>query len=603
MTFATNDVYEAPVTGALLGEDVKTEMDADERANGFVGTEVICADHLNFEIDDARGLAADWGDGADGALHITGGGFTLTRDHSFTTVSFGAGHSGHIETGGWKLRVKHLDLRNAQAGAIQCNGNPGAAVVAGSGKGFDASLPPGKPGARNGVPADSVNVVLAGVGGRGGGYGGGSGVVSAPAAGRRINLPAPGPIWASLGGSSGSKIEVGDDAAGGGGGGGYLYVRAAKITYDATTEAGALSANGGAGETGKTNADGNGLGGGGGGGGGCADIHAGGVVGMGATKIIHANGGDGGDGGESTVGGENDGDGAWGGSGGLIMLRIGASRAMLLGDGGGSGELGVIGTPGAGGAGGGCEAALSTAPGLAGIFGVEAAVDLHADDTPEADGVAVTAWAGRSIYSATGVNSPLADADGYDGTRKAIRTTAVGAYIAIHAAAAAYSGSRSPLVWLLACNIDAHTAARNLVSLGSTTVNFNYHFLSVAATTDGAQVVGRETTPSTVTGSAITESVPSIIGMLYDGANLSVLQRTSGGDAVLIDNVAHTWTASASSPFDTFALGALVRANVTLNTSMAVRCFKAFPEVGAGLTQEDLIAAMDYVQIHEDCPV
>lgn len=358
MTFATNGTYEAPVTGAMLGEAVQTEMDEDARANGFVGTEVICADHLNYEIDEARCLAAEWGDGADGSLHITGGSFTLTRDYSFTTVSFGSGHAGVINTNGWTLRARHLDLRNAQAGAIQCDGAPGSAGSVGDGAGFGGSLPPGKPGATNGLSAASVFAVIGGVGGHGGGVAVVP-LVAAPVATTRLRRAKPAPVWASLGGSAGVRPFGSDPVAKGGGGGGYVAVRAGKITIDGTTWGAAIRANGGNGQNGSSAVSATvGLGGGGGGGGGVIDIVAGGIVGSTANNVLRANGGTGGTGGNATAGGVESGNGGGGGDGGLISVRIGTVVTVHIGGTGAAGILGGVGSAGAGGPGGECEAGL-----------------------------------------------------------------------------------------------------------------------------------------------------------------------------------------------------------------------------------------------------
>lgn len=233
------------------------------------------------------------------------------------------------------------------------------------------------------------------------------------------------------------------------------------------------------------------------------------------------------------------------------------------------------------------------------ILGAEPPVYLHADDLVEADGVAVTTWTGRTTYSGTGVSSPLANVDGYDGARKSLSIAGNPSYLTINGVAPLHTNVTTPFTWILAANVAGGSLSRAAIALGNSAGSFPFQFLHVTAGDLAEFWSNNGADEKKATGTALAENVPSIIGITYTGTHVSIIQRTSSGDAILVNNVAHAPTGSAA--FDTLALGRLDR-NVDFGfTPMQARCFVALP--GTSVTQAKLIEALDFVETELDCPV
>ena len=308
-----------------------------------------------------------YGDGSDGDLNVTSSDTTLTGGEQYDTITFGSSHTGFIFTANNALRCLVLDLTNAQAGAINTDGATGAdgggSPPAPTEENTDQELPFGQAGAPSNTAVSSVTWSLGGNGGASGGAGTSAGSANDKKAGGvstlKIRGPYPGPLHCGLGGGGGDAPDADQTGGQGGNGAGYLRIYAQRIITDGTTIAGAISARGGNGGDGVTDASPT-LGGGGGGGGGGGSIE--GVTesktGTVVTDLLDASGGDGGTGGDSTGAGNEGAGGGDGGGGGAIFVLIKGGAVLYV-----KGSAGAAGTQiadsgglsgGAGGAGGSC---------------------------------------------------------------------------------------------------------------------------------------------------------------------------------------------------------------------------------------------------------
>ncbi len=333
----------------------------------------------------AENLSQDFGDGSDGNLTVSGA-VTLTQIPYYNTLTINAGAL--LNTNGYPIYCKVLDLSNAPAGAIFRNGNAGATVAANAGGAAGTALvanilgasgagSAGAAGATNaGTASAAVGAVAASNGGAGGASGasgaGGTGALAPSGAGGTISgnvhfgrfeyqfirgvtqiTGGAGGDGGNSGGGDGANSSRG--AGGGGGGAGVLVIYAASIITSGSTASGVIRAIGGNGGSGGNAPLGNvgGNGGGGGGGGGYVYIAYVTKTGPVVTGLINASGGAGANGGNG-IGTGVGGNGGTGGNGGNVQLFNVTTTTGLLTAGaagtGGSAASGVTG--GAGGAGG-----------------------------------------------------------------------------------------------------------------------------------------------------------------------------------------------------------------------------------------------------------
>lgn len=297
-----------------------------------------------------------FGSGNDGNLTISSGTTTLTRDTYYDTVTISG--TAQLNTGGFGLYCRVLDLTNAPQFAVNRNGNNGTNSASGTGgaaggtlsqvtfvtaanqAGTNGATGTTGAGTQGGLPANlSVGIGGAGggsgaggagTGGAGGGAGAGNSVVTRYWT-EQVNTAtlfrggtAVSPASGGRGGSSGAgdgSAQFGRGGGGSGSGAGACIIFCDELIVDnTTTAAGAISASGGNGGNGAT-AGGNNIGGGGGaggGGGGCVYLVVGTVKGT-KTNLLQASGGNGGNGGNALGGTGTGGGGGAGGEGGRII--------------------------------------------------------------------------------------------------------------------------------------------------------------------------------------------------------------------------------------------------------------------------------------------
>jgi hypothetical protein len=298
-----------------------------------------------------------FGTGADGAVTISSGTTTLTRDANYTNLTING--SGVLKTNGYRVFVSGtLDISAAAAGALQINGGTGNNASGAAGGtatlSYFAFTVPGGFGGNDGATATtgagttkSVSPFSYGNGGNGGATGaGGAGISAGGAAGvggfnqsgtyYSITTPSIGPFvgnntggnfipagQASPGGSSGGGDGVNTGGGGGGGsqGGGGLYLFARFIQRGSSVVAGIIQAKGGNGGIGGSSSAGKtgGGAGSGGAGGGFVYIVVEQLLGTAITNAIDVSGGAGGAGGNGFGTGKG-GNGGTGGNGGNYQI-------------------------------------------------------------------------------------------------------------------------------------------------------------------------------------------------------------------------------------------------------------------------------------------
>lgn len=275
-----------------------------------------------------------YSDGSAGNLVISSLNETLDPedDAEWHTISFAPGHTGVLSLNGCPLRCRVLDLRNANAGAINCE--PG--VVGGILPAGMASTPTGGGTGGGNTPATEA-LVITGAGGRAGTYQSTNAVAAPTYTRRHRRLEAAGAVYyVGISGSSNSQCPGGRAA-------GYLKIRADVIITDGTTAAGCIRANGDNGSTLTTGSVD--CGGSGGGAGGVVDLECNRRIGATVTNAISAKGGDGG--GRHRPAAVHNVLTGGGGDGGLISVKIRGKSTVTMGAAGAtaSGD-----TPGPGGA-------------------------------------------------------------------------------------------------------------------------------------------------------------------------------------------------------------------------------------------------------------
>jgi hypothetical protein len=377
--------------GRLVGKFTKSKPPTDTMAEGFRPDDEVLAEELDYLLNLVVGAvtAKPLGFGATSALVASSGTTTLSGLVSYASITLTG--TAKINCNGWPLLcVGELNLDNAGAGAIYNNGLDGGngtpstvgngAGAGGAGGIGSAYLTAGGTGA-NGMPANDDHIgnddgipgsaLAIGMGGAGGASGG-AGTVSASGAGGAVTatasfarIPHSFPPYIG-GGASGGGGAAGDahgggsiltgPGGGGGGGGGIVSIYAGSISRGASTAAGCITVNGGAGGTGATSnsgSSGDSGGAGGGGGGGGAWIVAGKLIGSAKSGAILANGGAGGTS-PATGGSGTRGQGGSGGNGGNVVV-IDVMRSTITSTAGSAGSANSTFTGGAGGA---CSAAL-----------------------------------------------------------------------------------------------------------------------------------------------------------------------------------------------------------------------------------------------------
>jgi hypothetical protein len=294
-----------------------------------------------------------FGDGADGAYASGASGTTtLARDMYYSAMSWSAGSTSTISTGGYKIYCSGtLNLQNAPANAINRNGistvasqNGGLALapetiggnsgIAGTGGAAGIGNTAGSPGGQainNNATQYQGGIIttnaqgyqaIAGKGANSGTFAGGTGAIAAlpsTATGTINNLtdnftraigitinPYAGGGGGCGGGGGGSGVagNIGGAGGGGGSGGGAIFISAAEIYRDSSTSASAISVTGGNASNGITKTSGGGGGGGGGcgGAGGWVYMIVGMVSGQATTNLINVSSGAGGPGGNGGTG-------------------------------------------------------------------------------------------------------------------------------------------------------------------------------------------------------------------------------------------------------------------------------------------------------------
>jgi len=297
-----------------------------------------------------------FGDGSDGALNISSGTTTLSRDQFYSSVTISG--SARLNPNGFKIFVSGtLDLTNAPTNAISRNtvdGSNGSGSTGGAGVGSGTvgtlsgaagavSSSAGGTGVITGnttVQATAISAQVTSLGGSNGASGGGG--ISTGSANPRTQVLAQvnsfyridhqilrgsslfGGGLSGAGGTSGGGDGTNAGAGGGGGGSGgqFIAIFANTIARGSSTAVGTIRAIGGNGGGGAASTLGTAGGGGGGsgGGGGVVIIYYASLTGSTATNAINVYGGNGGNGGNSVSSTRSAGQGGQGGSGGRVIL-------------------------------------------------------------------------------------------------------------------------------------------------------------------------------------------------------------------------------------------------------------------------------------------
>lgn len=245
-------------------------------------------------------LESIFGDGSDGALHVTSGTTTLTASKQYSSIIVDAGTV--LDSRAFKVLCSGTGTIN---GSWTCNGNNGSDASGATGGGVGSA-----------VSSSDVGGTNVGTAGASGGIGAGA---QATASTGESNS------WSGATGGSGGASGLGSSGAGvTSRGAGTTTQRGLQQFYFGTPLTGATTLKGGTPGTGGGSGGGDGSGSGGGGGGGG---HGGGVLYgcvrdlvVGATGLIQSKGGNGGNGGNG--GGTNCGGGGTGGGGGAGTVML-----------------------------------------------------------------------------------------------------------------------------------------------------------------------------------------------------------------------------------------------------------------------------------------
>lgn len=311
--------------------------------------------------------------GSDGAVTISSGTTTLTRDMCYSSLTLNG--TGVLATAEYRIFISGtLDISAAQAGSIinqaAVNGNNAvgaaggavsnpptshtlAATTAGTLGGAGTTITGGNGTAGTNVTFSNGGAgAVGGVGGAGGsaaGTAGSQGTIAVP-----LSLPQPTlsfvfpasatvpvPVAASTGstgggGGGGDAVNAGGGGGGGARGGGSIAIYALTIARGSNTNVGIISVVGGTGGAGAAGVAGTAGGGGGGGGasGGWVYIVCNALTGSVIPNAIDISGNTGGTGGNSpatNVGGTGGTGGAAGGAQMLVLSQTGATTGITNG--------------------------------------------------------------------------------------------------------------------------------------------------------------------------------------------------------------------------------------------------------------------------------
>lgn len=243
-------------------------------------------------------------------------------------------------------------------------------------------------------------------------------------------------------------------------------------------------------------------------------------------------------------------------------------------------------------------------PTFTSIFGSEPPVYWHADDAAGDDGDPVASLTGRTTYDATGISSPTIDDDGWGGTHKTINVTGTSRLSAPSAAAAAHVDVEEPFTMVLAAHfalVGSFTPSVP-IGLGKSDSSFPFQIVHITTGSSGRLVElwsDNSGDAALSTGPGITNNAPVILGITYDGSQVTIIERSASGDTVMLDAEPHA--PEGSSVFDTLTLGTLDRSSDYGPTPMRVRCFVDLP--GVSVNQATLLQAIDYVENTLACPL
>lgn len=353
-------------------------------ASGAVNRKVV----IN-SLSTSTSMLGRMGDGSDGALTISAGTTTLTRDMFYTNITITG--TAVLACAGYKVFWNGtLDLSNAPAACITGAGGGagGAGTAGGTGGGaggFSATntvgngtigiaggagnTGAGSQGASGGTASASANggagstsgaggAGLAGANAGGANRGGGAATGALPwhrdalDCMRGASLIVGGTSGGPGGGGGGDGVVAGGGGGGSGTGGGVIFLSGNILNRGASTTAGAIRANGGAGGNGGSPASGNAGGGGGGagGGGGWIMLAFESITGTTGTNMLEVSGAAGGTGGTAQGTGAGGNGGSSGVGGRITLINRGAgtiTETVPTGGVAGSAASGVTGGAGA----------------------------------------------------------------------------------------------------------------------------------------------------------------------------------------------------------------------------------------------------------------
>lgn len=390
-------VYSLPDSnGTLILNPMTTDGDIIYRSGGSVARLPVGLESQGLKV--VSGLPS-WsynflelfGAGTNTNLTLSGA-LTLSQDVYYSTLTLNAGSA--LNTNGYRIFCKTLDLSNAPAFAIRRGGNNGNSASSQNGGGASGALVAATLGLSGAGGAGATGVVGAGPqaaasgslvnangGGSGAGGAGGNGTPNAGGASRAASTATTGVDFNRIafdffrgavqisggagapGGSAGGGdgVNLGRGGGGGASGAGVVAIYAHRIITSASTASQAITCIGGNGGNGASAAAGN-VGGGGGGagsGGGFVYIMYSIKEGPVITNLVDCSGGNGGNGGNGFGTGLG-GRGGGGGTGGQIVLYnvTTATGSQTFGAAGAVGGANTGVTGGTGGTGGLSRASL-----------------------------------------------------------------------------------------------------------------------------------------------------------------------------------------------------------------------------------------------------
>lgn len=245
---------------------------------------------------------------------------------------------------------------------------------------------------------------------------------------------------------------------------------------------------------------------------------------------------------------------------------------------------------------------------LTGLMGGLPQVLLHGDDLG-AESSAITTWPNRTGTDASANGGPTVGLTWAAATPgvfyKAGENTGVegaGQYYNMPNAEASNYTVGTSFMWLLAARFPTSAAGRNVIFLGSSSSAGNYRGFTINTTNDFAYLSSNRNGSTQFTaGTAVTENVQCVMGILLTGSTVTIKQLTSSGESTLL-SAAHTMTGTLT--IDRFTLAVLISNGVsTGGTTMLTRFFAARRDPTRTLTATDLTNAMTLVRDRFRCPL